>query len=242
MQGNHPTPLVLGAYGGKAGSLTDALSAPPGGGGGGQIGGLGFRELRYNDARQLLETAEQALVGAEETRRTAAALHYVGGGAPGAAAPPLPPDVAAAAALQMQNLPQEEYVLVPTRALAAGGGGLNFPLVVDVPVLANGKSAAAAASPSAQVLYGGGGGGDGTGGVGQHLYTGMREKPGFSRDGWGVSHYSVGRFPLQAGGSSKGGAGKKTKGKGGAGRKARKAAAGKKAGAPAAAQKLPAAA
>ena len=151
LQANHQTPLVLGAYGqGDAGAA-----------------GLGFRELRYTEARTLLETAEQRLSDAERIRQSAAAQQYINSAA-SAGRPALHPLSAAAAAGHMRNLPQEEYMLVPTRVLAAANGGLRLPLTVDVPV------------PTAAYSQ-------------QPLYTGMRNKPGFSRDGWGVSHYAVGR-------------------------------------------------
>ena len=141
LQANHHTP-VLGAYGqGDAGAA-----------------GLGFRELRYNEARTLLETAEQRLSDAERIRQSKAAQQYINSAA-SAARPALHE--------HMRNLPQEEYMLVPTRVLAATNGGLSLPLTVDVPV------------PTAAYSQ-------------QPLYTGMRNKPGFSRDGWGVSHYAVG--------------------------------------------------
>jgi hypothetical protein len=149
LQANHQTPLVLGAYGQGGTGTAD----------------LGFRELRYNEARNLLETAEQRLTDAERIRQAAAARQYVDSAA-SAARPALHP-LSTAAAGHMRNLPQEEYMLVPTRVLAAANGGLTLPLTVDVPVTSTGYSQ-------------------------QPLYTGMRNKPGFSRDGWGVSHYAVG--------------------------------------------------
>ena len=68
LQGSHPTPLVLGAYGATGAAMRAPLAS----------GDLGFRELRYSDARSLLETAEQSLAQAEQTRRAQAALQYVG--------------------------------------------------------------------------------------------------------------------------------------------------------------------
>lgn len=164
------------------------------GGRGGGVGalGLGFRDLRYDDARSLLETAQNVLTDAEQTRRAAAAQQYVD-----------------SAAAHMQNVAQEEYVLVPTRVLAAAKGGLKMPFVLDVPV------------PT-------------TGGYPQQSpYTGMRSKPGFSRDGWGVAQYSIG-------GSKPAAAAKRSSATGGGGRKAKRGAGRKKTGMPS--QKLPAAA
>lgn len=149
LQANHQNPLVLGTYGH----------------GGTVPANLGFRELRYNEACNLLETAEQRLTDAERTRTAATARQYVDSAA-SADRSVLHP-LSTVAAGHMRNVPQEEYVLVPTRVLAAANGGLHLPLTVDVPVPSTGYSQ-------------------------QPSYTGMRDKPGFSRDGWGVSHYSVG--------------------------------------------------
>ena len=157
LQGDHQTPLVLGAYGHGSRS---------GGQGTRGTGGLGFRELRYNDARDLLETAEQRLSDAERIRRASAARKYVDSAAAAGCVDTRSLGPVAAAAY-MQSLPQEEYVLVPTRVLAAAKGGLKLPLTLEVPVPTTGHP-----QPP--------------------LYTGMRNKPGFSRDGWGVSHYPVG--------------------------------------------------
>ena len=157
LQADQQTPLVLGVYGHGSRS---------GGQGARGTGGLGFRELRYNDARDLLETAEHRLSDAERIRRASSARKYVDTAAAAGCVDTRSLGPVAAAAY-MQSLPQEEYVLVPTRILAAAKGGLTLPLTLDVPV-------PAADHPQ------------------QPRYTGMRSKPGFSRDGWGVSHYPVG--------------------------------------------------
>ena len=82
LRGSQPTPMMLSAYGGVGGGA-----------------GMGFTELRYDDARRLLQSAEGALKAAEDQRRSAAAMQYV------------------------ETEPrQEEYILVPARAFTGSQG------------------------------------------------------------------------------------------------------------------------